>query len=132
MHLSSLASLTALLKARWMCGHAALSVPNPGASCLAVRCTRFLSIFAAERSNYASFPIQYSVSVDFRFTTLFRATWQGYYSVSHTAHLKFVAIQLLQQRLQRKKRTDAGSRKPEENCRPEVFLNSGFPNFYQS
>jgi len=38
-----------------------------------IRCT--------ERSTYASFPIQYSISVDFRFTTLFRATWQRYYSV---------------------------------------------------
>ncbi len=60
---------------------AAFSVPNPRASCLAVRCTRFLGMFAAERSTYASFPIEYSVSVDFRFTTLFRATWQRYYSV---------------------------------------------------
>jgi len=81
VHLSSLASLTTLLESRWMCGHAALSVPNPHASCLAVRCTRFLGIFAAERSTYASFPIQYSVSVDFRFTTLFTTTWQRYYSV---------------------------------------------------
>ncbi len=78
---SSLASFTALLEARWMCGHAALSVPNPRASCLAVRCTRFLGIFAAEYSTYASFPIQYSVSVDFQFTTMFRATWQRYKSV---------------------------------------------------